>query len=92
MKNYLMRNAFLIFLLFLFPTALLAADWKVTRVYDGDTILVARDRTVARKVRLVGIDAPEISSENGWPEQPYSEEAKKYLTSLVLYKTVSIIS
>jgi endonuclease YncB( thermonuclease family) len=92
MKNYLMRNAFLIFLLFLFPTALLAADWKVTRVYDGDTILVARDRTVARKVRLVGIDAPETSSENGWPEQPYSEEAKKYLTSLVLYKTVSIIS
>jgi micrococcal nuclease len=92
MKNCFIRNAFLIFLLFLLPTPSLAADWKVTRVYDGDTILVAKDRAVARKVRLVGIDAPETSSDNGWPEQPYSEEAKKYLTSLVLYRTVSIMN
>lgn len=57
MKDYLIRNAIFVSLLFL-PTTSLAADWKVTQVYDGDKTLVARDRTVARKVRLVGTDAP----------------------------------
>jgi endonuclease YncB( thermonuclease family) len=92
-----MRNCFkitlsLILLLLFLPTLSLAGEFIVTRVYDGDTILVAKDSKVVRKVRLVGIDAPETSTENGWSEQLYGEEAKKYLTSLILHKTVSIVS
>jgi hypothetical protein len=33
-----------------------------------------------------------LYSDNVWAEQPYSEEARKYLTSLVLRKIISITS
>ena len=85
-----------IFFLFTFlpilPTLSLAGEFIVTRVYDGDTILVTRDRSVTRKVILVGIDAPETSRNKYEPRQPYGQQSKKYLTSLVLNRTVSITS
>jgi endonuclease YncB( thermonuclease family) len=81
-----------ILLLLLLPTSSLAGEFIVTRVYDGDTILVTRDRTGTKKVNLVGIDAPETSGETYEPGQPYSRQSKKYLTSLVLNRTVTIIT
>jgi micrococcal nuclease len=92
MRSYLKITLSNILLLLFLPSLCLAGEFKVTRVYDGDTILVVRDRTDIRKVRLVGIDAPETSTEYGWPEQPYGGEAKQYLTSLILHKSVSIVS
>jgi endonuclease YncB( thermonuclease family) len=92
MKYCLTRNALLIYLLLFLPVLSLAGEFKVTRVCDGDKILVVRDRTDIRKVRLVGIDAPETSKKKYQPGQPYSQQSKKYLTSLVLNRTVTITS
>ena len=38
MKNSLTKTALLISLLLLFPALSLAGEFKVTRVYDGDTV------------------------------------------------------
>lgn len=72
-----------------FSNLSIAAQFKVIRVYDGNTIKVARSG-YAIKVRLIAIDAPETSKRKYQPGQPYSQEAKKYLEGLVLNMTVSI--
>jgi len=48
----------------------------VTRVHDGDTISVIIDAQ-KKKVRLVGIDAPELG------QMPWGKRAKQYLETLV---------
>ena len=42
------------------PVSALAGQFKVTRVYDGDTFRAA-GYDIEIKVRLVGIDTPEMS-------------------------------
>ena len=66
-----------------------AGQLRVVRVTDGATIKAAIDH-MEINVRLVGIDAPETSKKKNEPGQPYSKEATKYLTSLVLKKTITI--
>jgi len=89
MKKYLKTIIALIpFLLFL-PALSLAGQFKVTRVYDGDTVK-AQGHDITIKVRLAGIDAPETSKQKGSPGQPFSQKAKNHLTSLILNKNVDI--
>lgn len=62
---------------------------KVSKVIDGDTIeLLAKENPynhIAKlKIRLYGIDAPEL-------KQAYGKEAKEYLSALVLKQEVSLI-
>ncbi|EDP6839055.1 thermonuclease [Campylobacter upsaliensis] len=65
---------------------------KVSRVIDGDTIeLLAKtskenpyNHIIKLKIRLYGIDAPEL-------KQAYGKEAKEYLSALVLKQEVSLI-
>jgi len=45
-------------LLLIIPSIATAAQFKVIRVYDGDTVK-AKGHDIEIKVRLVGIDAPE---------------------------------
>ncbi len=72
MKNQLEITFTLVLLLFLLlPTLSLAGEFKVTRVYDGDTIK-GECHDIDIEVRLVGIDAPETSREKREPGQPYS--------------------
>jgi micrococcal nuclease len=52
----------------------ISAQGTVARVIDGDTIELAG----GEKVRLIGIDAPELS-----PAEPYGEEAKQHLQQLI---------
>lgn len=52
---------------------------KVTRVIDGDTF----ETETGEKVRLVGINAPEISD-------IFGEEAKQHLIDLIEGKTVDL--
>ena len=54
-------------------------DERVTsaRIFDGDTLALGD----GRRVRLLGIDTPEIGRD-GEPSQPYSEEAKAFLARL----------
>ena len=49
--------------------------WQLKSIYDGDTLRVVRDDEEL-KIRLCGIDAPEI-------KQPLGIEARDYLRSLV---------
>ncbi|UCF94237.1 MAG: thermonuclease family protein [Desulfobacterales bacterium] len=79
----------LTFLLIAIPGIISAAEFKVTRVYDGDTVEVG-SKGFEVSVCLVGIDAPETSQKKGQPGQPYSQQATQYLASLVLNKIVDI--
>lgn len=79
----------LVTIFLVFPTVSLAGQFKVTRVYNGDTVK-AEGHDIAIKVRLVCIDAPEISRKKGEPGQSYSQNATTYLAGLVLNKTVDI--
>ena len=76
-------------LLLIFPSFTLAAQFKVTRVYDGDTVK-ADGQDITIKVRLVGIDAPETSKKKRQPGQPYSQQAKKHLAGLLLNRVVDV--
>jgi endonuclease YncB( thermonuclease family) len=66
-----------------------AGEFKVVRVYDGDSI-TAKTGEKKIKVRLVGIDAPEKSRKKHELGQPFSQKATEYLASLVLNKTITI--
>lgn len=62
---------------------------KVSKVIDGDTIeLLTKENPYNHitklKIRLYGIDAPEL-------KQAYGKEAKEYLSALVLKQEVSLI-
>jgi len=56
---------------------------RVTTVHDGDTVTVLADR-VARRVRLVGIDAPERG-------QPYGSAARRQLAARVGGREVMVV-
>jgi micrococcal nuclease len=59
-------------------------DGKVVSVSDGDTITISDKQKRQYKIRLEGIDAPEIN-------QDYGSRAKRSLSDLVLGKTVSVL-
>lgn len=90
----LVKAAFIVISLTTFLSAFssfsIAGQFKVTRVYDGDTIKI-EGHDIEIRVRLVGIDAPEASKKKGERGQPYSKMAKQFLTTLILGKTVNII-
>lgn len=54
----------------------------VTRVADGDTITVLLEDDARIKVRLMGIDTPELN-------QPYGVEARDYLTQMILGQAIT---
>ena len=56
---------------------------KVTRVKDGDTIIVVTPDNKKHDIRLEGIDTPEN-------EQPFGDKATKALTAKVLDKQVTV--
>ena len=58
----------ILFLCWLLPTCSLAEVWlgQVTHVSDGDTLWVKPEHgSAARKVRLLGLDAPELCQAGG---------------------------
>ena len=79
-------------LLFFFGSAssqnLFEEEFKVTKVFDGDTFEAVSSANKIR-VRLAGIDAPETAKQQ-IPAQPYSRKSKEYLEKAVLNKTVQI--
>ena len=78
----------LVWLWMLLPVCVQAMDWTglVTRVSDGDTLWIRPASGAApRKVRLLGLDAPELC-------QPGGEAARTALQALVKNKTVQVKS
>jgi micrococcal nuclease len=69
--------------------------FEVTRIVDGDTIEGIRDNGNKNfdkdvKVRLLGINTPEIRGAKSLTEKNAGERAKEYLASLILGKRVVI--
>lgn len=85
MKQFVM----IMILIFALPFSSFAGEFKVTRVYDGNT-LQAEGHDIEIEIRLVGIDAPETSKGKRKTGQPYSQKAKEYLAALVLNRTVDV--
>ena len=85
------RNLWIALILLVFPAISFAGQFSVTRVADGDTIIVVNNGKQLR-VRLVGIDAPETSKKKNQSGQPYSRKSTRYLASLVLNKSVEVKS
>jgi len=88
---FMNRYLGVVLLLVIFPVISFADQYKVTRVTDGDTIIVEGNDS-KMTIRLVGIDAPETSKKKNQPGQPFSQKSTKYLASLVLDKSVDIKS
>jgi endonuclease YncB( thermonuclease family) len=78
-------------ILFLPATSALcfAGEFKVTRVYDGDTVKAGTPDIIIY-IMLVGIDAPEISNNADQPDQAFGQEAREILSSLVLNQPVVV--
>ncbi len=79
------------FLILLLSSALSATPRtvlaKVERVSDGDTITAVTSNQTKLRLRLLGIDAPEVphGEKSG---QPFGEEARDYLDHLIGGKAV----
>jgi len=66
-----------------------AVEGEVTRVADGDTLTLVTREGTKLKVRLYGIDAPEIRHKE-LPGQPYGKEARAALAELALGRRVTV--
>lgn len=60
----------------------------VTKVIDGDTFWVQDISGNEIKVRMIGIDAPELKKTNRKEVGRFAREAKNYLSKLILRKKI----
>ena len=84
--NSLRRTAILLFLPGITLSVVADAETftaRVVSVHDGDTITAITDGNRQVKVRLKGLDAPELG-------QPFGQAAKRHLSGLAFGKTVEI--
>ena len=71
-----------ILLLIMLHVSLFAFSAKVIKISDGDTIVVLSGKEQT-KIRLYGIDAPEL-------KQPYGKKSKQFLANLIAGKVVEV--
>lgn len=62
----------------------------VIYVDDGDTAKVKKVNGEILNVRFYGIDSPEKKWPEKWPDQPFSGEAKSFMTKLILRQKVCV--
>ncbi len=80
-------------MLSLVATAPAALAWpaRVLNVTDGDTLTVKNRNTLAiEDIRLSGIDTPEVDHGPGHRGQPFGENAKNALASLVDNRMIDV--
>lgn len=83
---YLSSMRVLLIALFLFPVLLFAQlSGKVVGVHDGDTFTLLTKDTIQVKVRLHGIDCPEL-------KQDFGQKAKQFTSSKIFGKTITVQS
>lgn len=88
MKKYITAGLVCITMMLFLRAISLGGQFKVTRVFDGDTIM-AEGHDIVIYVLLAGIDAPEIGSLKQQP-QPYAQKAQRYLEGEIFNKVVDI--
>lgn len=64
--------------------------YRVVKIVDGDTFWVDDGSERGRKIRLIGVDAPETRRTGGKEVGFYGQESKNYLTRLILDKEVRL--
>jgi len=63
---------------------------EVVEVYDGDTITVKFEFGNQARVRLIGMDAPEMASNVHGPASKYGPASRDHLAALIAGKTVNL--
>lgn len=61
----------------------------ITKISDGDTVQAITPEGTKLKVRLYGIDAPEMPK-GKIPGEPFGNDSREYLASLVSHQTVQV--
>lgn len=88
-----MKKNLLAIILFLSITASLFAQerygpYKISKFVDGDTFWVRVEAGKSVKIRLIGVDTPEVKWEGLTEEQPGGKEASEYVKNLLKGKKV----
>ena len=68
------------------PRSLVAT---IQHIADGDSVTALSDNNTKLRIRLLGIDAPEVAHDKK-PGQPYGEDARDYLDRLIGGKTIRV--
>jgi len=79
-----MKNILFIGLLISASTSFGQDSFRVVGIHDGDSITVLSVEKKQIKIRLEGIDAPEL-------KQAFGSRAKEHLSSLIMGKDVTLI-
>jgi len=93
LKNFKLIQLFFMIHIFLFSFSASAANeiiYKVLKCHDGDTCQLQSPDNMKLKIRLIGIDAPEVSNRNNKVNQPFGIESKEYLNHLIKGKSVTL--
>lgn len=73
------------------PVATNSADYfPITRVVDGDTFWVDDGSPKGKKIRLIGVDAPETRKSSRKDVGYYGEEAKHFLLEMLSGESVRL--
>ena len=73
----------IVYMFLLFISILFADQVKIIKIYDGDTITALTSQKEKIKIRLYGIDAPEL-------KQPFGKASKRHLIDLISNKSLNI--
>jgi micrococcal nuclease len=65
--------------------------YLVTRVIDGDTFIIDDGTSKGERVRLIGIDTPELSRSKNKENDYYAVEATDFMVDLVENKYVKLV-
>jgi len=83
MKRHIVAAVVLFVLLALTPCRASAWNGTVVSVHDGDTITVARQDGTRERIRLFGVDCPELKFPGRWDTQPYARAAKRFVQGIL---------
>lgn len=72
------------------PLLPVTGHYTCTEVESGDTIIFIKNGSKAR-IKLLGIDAPQVPFCKNEPGQPFSRESAEYLAEMILNKKVKIV-
>nr|DAP22281.1 MAG TPA: nuclease-like protein [Caudoviricetes sp.] len=73
----------IVYIFLLFISISFAGSIKIIKIYDGDTITALTSQKEKIKIRLYGIDAPEL-------KQPFGKASKRHLIDLISNKSLNI--